>query len=222
MPDITLAAETGRTRGSRPSKRLRTEGKIPAVLYGHGTDPQSLAVNARELRSALSTEAGLNALLSLQVDGTAHLAMARDIQRHPVRNTVSHVDFVIVSRDEVVAVEVPVNLIGEAVEVHRADGVVEQQLFALTIHATPGNIPNSIEVDVSELQVGDSVRVGDLALPSGATTEVDPESPVVVAQAAQAAELPEEAAAAEAAEAAEAEAATAAAEGGAPPEGGGS
>ncbi len=141
-----------------------------------------MAVDSRALRSALTTDAGLNALLDLQVDGTSHLTVARDIQRDPVRGTVTHVDFQIVRRDEVIAADVPVNLVGEAEELHRADGVIDHQLFTLPVHATPGRIPNAIEVDVSGLLVGDTVRVGDISLPEGVTTDVDPEAPVVVGQ----------------------------------------
>jgi large subunit ribosomal protein L25 len=182
VPEIQLPAEIGRTTGSRSSGRLRAGGKIPGVIYGHGADPVSVAVDGRALRSALTTDAGLNALLDLQVDGDSHLTVARDIQRDPVRGTVIHVDFQIVRRDEVIAAEVPVNLVGEALELHRADGVVDHQLFTLTVHATPGRIPNDIEIDVSGLLVGDTIRVGDIALPEGVTTEVDPEAPVVVGQ----------------------------------------
>ena len=206
MPEITLAAETGRAPGSRSSGRLRAAGKIPGVVYGHGMEPMSVAVDGRSLRSALTTEAGLNALLSLEVAGSSHLAMAREIQRHPVRGTVIHVDFQIVRRDEVLSADVPVVLVGTAEEVSRNDGVVEHQLFSLTINATPDRIPNQIEVDVSGMTIGDAIRVGDLRLPDGVTTDVDPEEAVVVAQAsALAAEA--EALEAEAAEAAEAEAA---------------
>jgi large subunit ribosomal protein L25 len=182
MEEVSLLAEVGRTTGSSASRRLRRAGKVPAVLYGHGVDPQALAVDSRELRGALQSDAGLNALISLDVDGMNHLAMARQLQRHPVRGSLDHVDFVIVRRDEVVAVEVPVHLVGEAIEVHRADGLVEQQMFSLYINATPGNIPSTIDVDVSELTIGDAVRVGDLKLPTGVTTDVDPEEPIVAGQ----------------------------------------
>ena len=117
MPETTLTAQTGREIGSSSTRRLRTEGKIPGVVYGHGTDPIPVAVVAREFQIAMSGEAGLNTLLSLQVDGTEHLTLARDIQHHPVRNTVTHVDFLIVRRDELISAEVPINLVGEAVEV---------------------------------------------------------------------------------------------------------
>ena len=183
MEEVSLVAEAGRPTGSPASRRLRASGKVPAVLYGHGIDPQSLAVDASALRVALHQEAGLNALITLDVGGTRHLAMARQLQRDAIRGTVDHVDFVIVRRDEIVSVEVPVRLVGEALEVERADGLVEQQLFALEVNATPANIPSVIEVDISGLAIGDAIRVGDLTLPTGVTTELEPEEPVVLGQA---------------------------------------
>ena len=182
MPEITLTAESNRVTGSRSSGRGRREGKIPAVVYGHGIDPLSVSVNARELRHALTTQAGLNALLELQVDGSKHLTMAKSIQRDPVRNTVIHVDFQIVSRDEVVTAEVAVELVGDAEEVHRGGGVVDQSLFTLTVHATPDRIPHQIDIDVSELKIGDSIRVEDLKLPEGVSIDLDPETTLVVGQ----------------------------------------
>lgn len=197
MPEIVLAAETGRVLGSRSSSRLRKAGRIPGVIYGHGIDPISIAVNARELRNALSTDAGLNAVLELDVEGTKHLTLAKSIQRDPVRNTVAHVDFQIVRRDEVMTVEVPIALIGEATEVDRAGGVVDQQLHTLTIQSTPGNIPNHIEIDISGLQVGSHITVADIKLPGGASTDLDPETILVAGQGAQVVDLGEEAEAAE-------------------------
>lgn len=189
MAEIQLTAETGREAGTRSSKRLRREGKIPAVVYGHGADPVSIAVDARELRHALNTEAGVNALVNLTIDGTKQLTMARVLQRHPVRNTVTHVDFQVVSRDEVMSADVPFALVGEAKEVTNNDGVVDQVLFSLTINATPSAIPAHLEIDISSLTIGDSIRVGDLKLPSGVTTDVDPDEAIVIAQGAQTSEL---------------------------------
>ncbi len=193
MEEVSLVAEVGRPTGSSSSRRLRAAGKVPGVLYGHGIEPQPLAVDGRALRAALHQEAGLNALITLDLGGARHLAMARQLQRDAIRGTVAHVDFVIVRRDEVVSVEVPVRLVGEAVEVERAAGLVEQQLFALTVSATPGNIPSVIEVDVSGLAIGDTIRTGDVTLPSGVTTEADPEEPIVVGQATRLAAEDEEA-----------------------------
>jgi large subunit ribosomal protein L25 len=182
MEEVTLTAEIGRPTGSRPSRRLRHDGKVPAVLYGHGTDPMALAVDGRELRNALTGDAGLNALITLQVDSESHLAMARHLQRHPVKGSVDHVDFVIVRRDEIVTAEVPINIVGEATDVNQNDGIVEQQLFTLTIKAKPLEIPAMLEADISGLVIGEAVRVADLKLPSGVETEVDPEEAVVVGQ----------------------------------------
>ncbi|HWC39483.1 MAG TPA: 50S ribosomal protein L25, partial [Acidimicrobiales bacterium] len=183
MPEIPIAAEAGRPVGSASSRRLRSAGKIPAVVYGHGVDALPVAVDAKDLRAALTTDAGLNALLALKVDGATHLTMAKVVQRHPVRGTVAHVDFQIVRRDEVVTAEVPIVLVGEATLVHRDDGHVDHQLFTIAVHAVPGRIPNAVEVDISDLTIGQTIRVGELALPQGVTTEVDPEAPVVAGQA---------------------------------------
>ncbi len=209
MAEITLETRTGRVAGSSASRRLRREGRIPATVYGRGVESTSVSVDGRELRLALSGDAGVNQLLSLHVDGQSHLALARELQRHPVRHTVVHVDFQVVRRDQVVASDVPITLVGEAKAVEMEKGLVEQPLTTLTVHSVPSKIPNAIEVDVSGLSIGDTVRVGDLTLPDGVTTDVDPEEAVVVAEvSAVTAEVVE----AEAAEAAEAEAAEAEAE----------
>jgi large subunit ribosomal protein L25 len=189
MPsEVRLTASPRTASGSRAAGRLRREGLIPAVVYGHGADPKSVVVVRRELRHALSGEAGSNALLDLQVEGEAVLALVKDMQRDAVRNEVIHVDFIRVSRDEAVTVEVPIHFEGEASEVTSGGGTLEQQLFNLTVTATPGNIPAAITYDVSGMTIGDSVRVGDLTLPRGVTTDVDPEEPVAVAQVSQAAQ----------------------------------
>lgn len=215
MSEAKLVANPRETKGgSRAAGRLRAEGMVPAVVYGRGSDPRSVSVARRELRQVLTGEAGMNALITLDVAGDSLLTIVRDVQRHPVRNNVTHVDFILVSRDEAVTVEVPIVLEGEATEVAKEDGTIDQQLFALTVLAKPGNIPNELTVDISGLHVGDSVRVGDLALPSGATTEVDPEEAVVVASLNLAA-LEVEAADAEAAEEAAEESAEESGEGGA-------
>ena len=209
MPEVSLVATPRETKGgSRAAGRLRAADMVPAVVYGRGTQARSLTVARRDLRHVLTGEAGMNAVINLDVDGDTLLAIVRDVQRDPVRNNVTHVDFIVVSRDEAVTVEVPVVLEGEADEVLRHDGTIDQQLFTLTVQAKPGNIPNELTVDVSGLDVGDTIRVGDLVLPSGATTEVDVDEPVVVAS--------YNAAAAEV-EALDAEAAEAAAEEGAEP-----
>jgi large subunit ribosomal protein L25 len=201
VAEVTLNAEIGRDLGSRSTRRLRLAGKIPGVIYGHGTDPVAVAVEGRELRIALSGESGSNTLLELKAGSDSYLTLARDMQRHPVKGTVIHVDFLIVRRDEVISTDVPISLVGEALEIQHGDGLVDQQLFSLTISAKPADIPSGLELDVSELIIGAALRVSDLVLPTGVTTDVDPESIVVTGQ------PPRQAVEAEAAEGAEAEAA---------------
>lgn len=187
MPEITLHADAGRVTGSAATRRLRHEGKIPGVIYGHSAEPVAVAVSAKELRVALSTEAGLNQLLDLRVGDTKYLALARELQRHPVRNTVTHVDFLVVNADEVVSADIAINLIGDPVEVRHHDGSVDQQLFTLTIAAKPSAIPTHIDVDISSLVVGGAIRVGDLDLGEGVTIETDHELTIAAAHGGRAA-----------------------------------
>ncbi len=199
MAEITLVAEPGRTTGSSESRRLRAAGRIPAVVYGHGMDGISVSVDGRELRRALSGDAGTNQLLELKIGSESHLAMARVLQRHPVRHTVMHVDFQIVRRDEVISADVPIVLTGEAKGVSQEGGVVEQPLTSLTVNATPSRIPGAIEVDITELSVGEGIRVGDLKLPSGVTTDVAEDEIIVIGSISRVAEAVEAEEAAEAA-----------------------
>lgn len=188
MAEISLKIESGRALGTRPSGRLRTAGRIPGVIYGHGMDPVSVSVSARDLRAALTTEAGPRALLSLEIGDDRHLAIARELQRHPLRQTVTHVDFQVVRRDEIVASEVRIVLVGESESVHRAGGVIDQELLTLQIKAKPGDVPTVIELDISALEIGSSLRVSDLELPAGVEVDTDPDAAVAVAHAARTAE----------------------------------
>lgn len=178
---ITLQADSTRVTGTRTSKRLRREGQIPGVVYGLGGEPTIVAVGYSDLRQAMSTDAGLNALLQLNVDGTVEECIVKDLQRHPVRDEVIHVDFLRVDPNQEVSVDVPLSFVGEAREVEQASGMVDQNMFTLEILAKPAAIPNELEVDISAMAIGDSIRVGDLALPEGVRTEVDPEDAIAVA-----------------------------------------
>ncbi len=182
MADVKLVAELGRPTGSSSSRRLRHAGRVPAVVYGHGMKPLPISVGAREIRSALSVH-GLNQVLTLDVDGSTHLVLARQLQRHPVRHTLAHVDFQVVRRDEIVSADVPLVLVGTATLVERERGLLEHTLTSLSVRSTPEQIPQEIQVDVSGLDIGGAIRVRDLPLPRGVTTDVDPEEPVVIAAA---------------------------------------
>ncbi|MBI2704820.1 MAG: 50S ribosomal protein L25 [Actinobacteria bacterium] len=179
--DLTLTVQPGRTLGTRPSRRLRAEGKVPAVVYGQGREPTSVAVPWPELRKVLTTEAGMNALISLSVEGEpdTNLSIIKDLQRHPVRRDVIHVDFQLINRDEALTVEVPINLIGVAKAVETKKGTVDQLMYTLTINAKPGFIPTALEADIDDLDVGTAVHVSDITLPEGVTTDVDLDEVVV-------------------------------------------
>ena len=180
MAELVLQAELGRELGSSATRRLRRENKIPGVLYGLGDEPVSVAVAYGELRAALSTDAGLNQLISLDMGGDQALSIVKELQRHPVRDEVIHVDFLRVDPNQEIAVDVPIVLEGDARKVTDENGMVDQTLFTLTVLATPTTIPNEVTVDISELEINDSVRVEDIELPAGVRTEVDPEEAVAV------------------------------------------
>lgn len=182
MAEITLKAEAGRERGTGPSKRIRAEGRIPGVVYGLDADPVAVVVEWKPLRAALTTEAGLNALIQLEVDGQRALTIVKELQRHPVKGNVIHLDFLRVSADAEITVDVPIVLTGEAEKVERQDGTVDHLLFTLSVNAKPADIPNEISIDISDLDLGDAIRVSDLTLPPGVTTDVDDEETVVTAQ----------------------------------------
>lgn len=178
--ELTLPATTGRTTGSRPSTRLRSEGRVPGVVYGLGKETVSVEVEWSELRRVLTTEAGLNALIDLEVDGERELAMVKDMQRHPVRRNVLHVDFLRLDRDAPVPVEVPVVLVGFAKDVEDRRGIVDQQYKTLLVNAKPADIPTQLEAHIDDLVIGGTVTVADIALPAGVTTDLPEDAPVVV------------------------------------------
>ena len=178
MSEYKLAAENRSEAGKGAARRLRASGRVPAVLYGHGAKPEHLSVDARQFGQALRTDAGVNVLIELEVGRQRHLALAKEIQRHPVRGTFTHVDFLIVRRGEKVTVAVPVHLVGEAPGV-REGGIADQDLYQLHVEAEVTAVPEAVEADVSGLAIGDVLRVGDLKAPAGATILDDPEAPVV-------------------------------------------
>jgi large subunit ribosomal protein L25 len=199
--DLVLTAEPHRTTGTRPARRLRREGRIPAVVYGLGNAPVSVSVDWRELRQCLKTDAGVNAVIHLAIDGKRHLSIVKDLQRHPVRRDVIHVDFLRVDPKQAITFEVPVVLEGEAKQVTAMDGIVEQLLFKVSVEARPDAIPNEVTLDISGLELGQVITVGQIVLPQGATMITDPDAAVVHGAHTRATMLPEEEAEAEGAEA---------------------
>ncbi|MFZ0668383.1 MAG: 50S ribosomal protein L25 [Acidimicrobiales bacterium] len=182
MSETSLVADARSNIGSRPTRRLRSTGRIPGVVYGEGVGPLSVSVDARDLRHVLTTPAGLNAVLNMTLDGKEYTAMAREIQRHPVRGTVTHVDFQVVDPDRPVSADVTIVLHGEPVDLNHQDGVVDQQLFFITVRAKPSEIPQHFEVDISGINVGVGVKVSDLVIPEGVEVDLDPETTIVIGQ----------------------------------------
>jgi large subunit ribosomal protein L25 len=180
MAEITLQATTGRGLGSGPSKRLRAEGMVPGVVYGLDADPIPVTVAWKPLREALTTDAGLNALIDLDIDGEIALTVVKELQRHPIRGNVLHIDFLRVSADAEISVDIPIVLEGEAKGVTSNGGTVDHVLYSLTVNAKPADIPNELIVDISGLELNGAIHVADIALPAGVSTDVDGEETVVM------------------------------------------
>jgi large subunit ribosomal protein L25 len=187
MSQVTLSASTGREHGTRTSRRLRAAGSIPGVVYGQGVDPFSVSVDAKEFRNAMGGDLGLNTVISLDANGKTHTVMARQIQRHPVRGTVSHIDFQVIDPTKGVIVEVPIHVIGDAVDVRHHDWEVDQKAFSIKVNALPAKIPTFITVDISDLKVGGAIRVADVPMPEGVAPAQDPTISVVGTRAGRAA-----------------------------------
>ncbi len=178
MSETILNAETGRRTGSSDSRRLRAEDRIPAVVYGHGMEPLSISVKRRELRVALSGAAAMNTILDLTVDGKVYPSIIKDIQRHPVKRNVAHIDFIQVNLNEEITVSVPIILEGEAKEVLANNGLVDLAIQELQVRTTPRQIPDSIIIDVTDMTIDSVIRIEDIKLPAGVEAIGEPDSPV--------------------------------------------
>jgi large subunit ribosomal protein L25 len=172
MAETKLVATSRTEFGKGAARRLRRANLIPAVLYGHGTDPVHVALPGHEVMMAVKHS---NALFEIDIDGTSTLAIAKDVQVEPVRNVIEHLDLLIVRRGEKVTVEVPVHVVGESAPgtIH----VVETQHLSLEVEAT--HIPDRVEVSIDGLDEGAIVHAHDIALPQGSALLTDPEHVVL-------------------------------------------
>ncbi|MGB7860872.1 MAG: 50S ribosomal protein L25, partial [Acidimicrobiia bacterium] len=162
MSEVSLRAQAGRASGSRESRRIRREGQVPAVVYGSDIDPVPVAIDAHDLHVALHTEAGTNAIINLEIDGGASLTtMARVIDRHPFRSEYRHVDFVTVDLTQTVTAEVAISFVGTPAGA-REGGVFSPRRTHVVIEVLPTEIPSSIDLDVTEVEIGESLRIEDL------------------------------------------------------------
>jgi large subunit ribosomal protein L25 len=200
VPEVKIAAETREEFGKGAARRIRREGRVPAVLYGHGTPTRHLTLPGHDLMLALKTP---NVLLRVEgLDNGSEIALPKAVQRDPVKNFIEHVDLILVRRGEKVTVEVPVRVSGEVFP----GGLLDQQLVQIPVEAEATHIPQGIDVDVKGMEIGQAVHAGDLKLPQGITLQVDPDMLVLHVIAQQVAEEPAEEAAEQAPEAPEAQA----------------
>jgi large subunit ribosomal protein L25 len=173
VPEVRIAAEPRTEFGKGASRRERRAGRVPAVLYGHGTDTRHVTLPGHDVMMALKTP---NVLIRLDgLPGGNQLVLPKAVQRDPIRGSVEHVDLVLVRRGEKVTVDIPVQVTGEAYP----GGLLDQQMVQIAIEAEATHIPGAIEVDVTDMKVGTAVHAGDLKLPSGSTLAVDAEALVL-------------------------------------------
>jgi large subunit ribosomal protein L25 len=188
MAEEVLTAEPRAERGSRPAGRLRRAGLVPAVVYGLGGDTVTVTVPSRELTHILAH--GANTLIRLHLGGDDQLTLARQVQRHPTRGDLVHLDFIRVRTDVAVSAEVALHLMGEPEGV-RNGGLLEQLVFGLPIEAMPQNIPGSIELEVGHLDIGDQIHLDAITLPPGVTATIEPDTLIAQVVAPRVAEVEE-------------------------------
>jgi large subunit ribosomal protein L25 len=169
VPEVHIAATPRTEFGKGPARRERRAGRVPAVLYGHGTTPRHISLPGHEVLLALRTA---NVLIRLDgLSNGSELALPKAVQRDPIKGTVEHVDLILVRRGEKVTVDIPVTVIGEVAP----DGLLDQQLVQISVEAEATRIPAGIEVNVGGMQIGASVHAGDLELPRGVTLADEPD-----------------------------------------------
>jgi len=195
MSQETLRATKRVTQGTRASKRLRREGRVPAVVYGAKLDdPYPIHIDSRELYAVLHTGQGLNAIIEVDVDGESVLTVARELQRDPVRGDITHLDLIQVSLDTAIEAEVQIHYLGTPISVIDDGAIAETLENTVTIMALPNSIPSFIEVDVTHLQLHDTLTIADLPEVEGVEYVADGEHPLmtVVLPAAEVVEEPED------------------------------
>ncbi|MFC4945707.1 50S ribosomal protein L25/general stress protein Ctc [Pseudonocardia sp. GCM10023141] len=174
MAEARIPAETRTEFGKGAARRTRRAGRIPAVLYGHGTDPQHLSLPELEFKRIVR-EQGRNAVITLDISGTPQLALTKTVVQHPIRPYIEHVDLLVIRRGEKVVVEVQVIIVGDPVP----DALVSQDLNTIEVEADVSSIPDHVEVSIEGLEIGTQVLAGQVVLPEGTTLRTDPEALVV-------------------------------------------
>jgi len=180
MATVSLSANSRDGKGKGAARSLRSQGQVPAVIYGHGRDPQALALNARDLDKMLSHIQAESTVIEVTVGGLTAKTLIREIQRHPIKRQILHVDFQALVAGEKVTVSIPIVLQGIPEGVRLEGGVLDQTLREIEIEVDPSNIPDHVEYDVTNMVIGDSVHISDLKVPEGVEVLDDPETSVAV------------------------------------------
>ena len=180
MSTATLSATLRSESGKGAARALRRAGSVPAVIYGHKREPMSLAVPTRELERLLERVAAGSTVVELSIDGKVSRTLIREIQKHPFKKQLVHIDFQELVAGEKITVSVPLVIVGISVGVRSFAGILDQTMRELEVSVDPSAMPNHIDIDVSALNIGDSIHVRDIVLPAGITVLSDPDASVVV------------------------------------------
>ena len=180
MATVSLSANARDGKGKGAARSLRSQGQVPAVIYGHGREPQPLALNARDLDKLLSHIQAESTVIEVTVGGQTAKTLIREIQRHPIKRQILHVDFQALVAGEKVTVSIPIVLLGVPEGVRLEGGVLDQTLREIEIEVDPSNIPDHVEYDITNMVIGDSVHISDLKVPEGVEVIDDPETSVAV------------------------------------------
>lgn len=180
MASASLSATRRSNTGKGVARSLRRNGQVPGVIYGHARQSQPLTLPGRELEKLLSQISADNTVIDLAIEGSTSRALIREIQRHPFKQFILHVDFQEVVAGEKMTVPVPIRLIGTPAGVRLGGGIIDHTLRELSISVDPSNIPNHIDIDITHLELGESIHVSQITVPEGATVLDEPETAVVV------------------------------------------
>ena len=183
MSTAQLSAQARGNGGKGVARKLRGDGRVPAIVYGHGREPQALSINTRELERLLDHISAENTVIDLDIDGKASRTLIREIQRHPFKRQILHLDFQELVAGEKVTVSIPIVLTGVPDGVRMDGGILDQTMRELEVEVDPSNIPNHVELDVTKLTIGSSIHVSDLSLPEGVDVLDDPDASVCVVSA---------------------------------------
>src|SRR5688572_24352966 len=188
MATASLNAKTRSARGKGAARKLRAAGEFPAVVYGHGREPQSLSINAREFLRLSERIRLTSTVIELSVDGKVAKTIIRELQRHPLNREMLHVDFQELVAGEKITVSIPLKFIGTPEGVKTGGGILEEIMHQVEVEVDPSNIPDHIDVDVTALTIGHSLHVSDLKLPAGVEVLTDAEQTIAVVAAPKAEE----------------------------------